>query len=85
MEAAKEMAARVILEANRLMARLIRMADGKVKEMNRWMKRRIERSRARCERTEVEKRDQIKGLGKTPISKPNPGQRTAADQHRSDG
>jgi hypothetical protein len=39
--------------------------------MNRWMKRRIERSRARCERVEGEKAGLDKGTGPVPTSKPS--------------
>jgi hypothetical protein len=36
--------------------------------MNRWMKRRIERSRARCERAEIRKRDESKELAKIQLT-----------------
>jgi len=39
--------------------------------MNRWMKRRIERSRARCERVESEKGHAVKADSFPRISKPN--------------
>ena len=39
--------------ANKLTGRFIEELDWMVEEMNRWMKRRIERSRARCERSSL--------------------------------
>ena len=39
--------------------------------MNRWMKRRIERSRARCRRAEVVKREDSKVERKGQVSKQN--------------
>ena len=39
--------------------------------MNRWMKRRIERSRARCRRSEVVKREESKVERKGQVSKQN--------------